>query len=206
MSHYGDFILIVFLFNVTFKKLPLLKFYFKIYSILDYNLECSKLYPYVLWNNNFDKLSVSKIIIFNFRTKKVSTCDIRRFSRIDTDRGAPYFELYKPQNDPLGEIEKKPKNGKSKKHRKRKPDKTDKEGKEKKQRKCPIEDAIDKNAKYSALKPRRWVLEDEERHQREKCKYYICPSILVRIPSPVDIVGQDLVKVSSFIIDYVSVS
>lgn len=124
----------------------------------------------------------------------MSFSDIRRFSKIETEKGAPYFDLYKRQDDPIGIYDKKDKskNDKSKKNKKKK---VDREERVKKERRCPIEDAIDKDAKYKYPKPRKWLLADEERHKKETANIFICPKVLVRIPSPLDIIGGDLKRV-----------
>lgn len=134
-----------------------------------------------------------------------------RFSNIETDKGAPYFDLFNPQDDPIQKNEKqsrqtkkrskKIKKDKSKKHKSRKCDaraqreKEEKEKlkelREKKKKICPLEDAIVKEAKYKAPKPLKWLIDDEERHRAERAKFYICPKNLVRVPSPTLIIGRD---------------
>lgn len=127
-------------------------------------------------------------------------CELLRFSDIETEKGAPYYTLYHPQVDPISKNEQ-PKRKNIKEDKKSKSDKsykcdtratTKKEKKGKKKKKvCPLEDAIDKSGKYKPPKPLKWLMQDDQRHKEERTKFFICPKVLVRVPSPTLIIGKD---------------
>lgn len=110
----------------------------------------------------------------------------KRFSIIDTDKGAPYYSLFRKKEDPLTENTDTDTDEICRCRKKHKKTKKERE-EEKKKKKEP----------YKPTKPKKWKQEDEERHKMEQAKYYLCPKGFIRISSPIENRRVDKSKIVS---------